>query len=197
MQEEFVKTLDSLYEQALDGNHALVFGDASHLNETIAPSKVICIKGTNCPGFPSQKRGGRTSVIGALDAVSNKLAHFITRENVNKETFSLFLIELRKKYPDKEKIFLVLDNATYQKNKVVRERASMLGIELVFLPPYCPNLNLIERLWKYMKKKISSFWVDQKKSDIYLRVSDFCSKFVKGLFKKETRNLFNFKFQII
>ena len=52
-----------------------------------------------------------------------------------------------------EKISIVLDNARYQHCKLVRSRASRLGIELIFLPPYSPNLNIIERYWKYVKKK--------------------------------------------
>ena len=50
-------------------------------------------------------------------------------------------------------ITLVLDNARYQKCKVVQDFANSLGIELLYLPPYSPNLNLIERLWKFVKKK--------------------------------------------
>jgi transposase len=49
-------------------------------------------------------------------------------------------------------ITLVLDNAKYQKCQPVREVAETLGIELLYLPSYSPNLNLIERLWKLVKK---------------------------------------------
>ena len=48
---------------------------------------------------------------------------------------------------------LVLDKACYQKCKMVGELAEFLGIELLYLPSYSPNLNLIERLWKFVKKK--------------------------------------------
>lgn len=50
-------------------------------------------------------------------------------------------------------ITLVLDNARYQRCAKVMAYAESLGIELLFLPPYSPNLNLIERLWKFIKKK--------------------------------------------
>ena len=49
-------------------------------------------------------------------------------------------------------ITLVLDNARYQKCELVRTVANNLKIELLFLPTYSPNLNLIERLWKFVKK---------------------------------------------
>ena len=50
-------------------------------------------------------------------------------------------------------ITLVLDNAAYQRCQLVRDLAQQLGIELLFLPSYSPNLNLIERLWKFVKKQ--------------------------------------------
>jgi transposase len=51
-------------------------------------------------------------------------------------------------------IYFVLDNARYQRCEVVAQAAARMGINLVFLPPYSPDLNLIERLWKFMRKNI-------------------------------------------
>jgi transposase len=51
-------------------------------------------------------------------------------------------------------IYVICDNARYYRSKAVREYLKTSRIELVFLPPYSPNLNLIERLWKFFKKKI-------------------------------------------
>lgn len=46
-----------------------------------------------------------------------------------------------------------LDNARYQRNKVVQSLAVDLNIRLLFLPSYSPNLNLIERLWGFAKRQ--------------------------------------------
>jgi len=56
----------------------------------------------------------------------------------------------------------VLDNARYQKCKVVWALAESLKIELLYLPSYSPNLNLIERLWKFVKKEVlySEYYAD-------------------------------------
>jgi len=50
-------------------------------------------------------------------------------------------------------ITLFLDNARYQKCALVQAIAASLNIELCYLPPYSPNLNLIERVWKFVKKQ--------------------------------------------
>ena len=50
-------------------------------------------------------------------------------------------------------IKLIMDNAKYQRCKLVKESAARLKIELIYLPSYSPNLNLIERFWKFVKKK--------------------------------------------
>ncbi len=57
-------------------------------------------------------------------------------------------------------IHLVLDSARYQKRKAVQDLAVGLCIDLVYIPPYSPNLNLIERVWKFVKGEISSKYYD-------------------------------------
>ena len=65
------------------------------------------------------------------------------------------LVGIRNHYRNQKKIVIILDNARYQRAYEVQILAEKMGIELVFLPPYCPNLNLIERVRKYFKKQIS------------------------------------------
>ncbi|MBP3957486.1 transposase [Gemmata sp. G18] len=64
-------------------------------------------------------------------------------------------------------VTLVMDNARYQRCALVQGAAKELGIELLFLPSYSPNLNLIERLWKFVKMEVlnSRHHQDQKFQD--------------------------------
>ncbi|MDR3165031.1 MAG: transposase [Synergistaceae bacterium] len=58
-------------------------------------------------------------------------------------------------------LYIVLDNASYQKCNIVTNLAQKLGIALHYIPPYSPNLNLIERLWKHVKSRLRSKYYDQ------------------------------------
>lgn len=94
----------------------------------------------------------RFNVLGAGNAVSRTLVAVTNTTVVNTETMCELLREIAAQGLTGP-ITLVLDNARYQRNAVVMVLAEQLGIRLMFLPSYSPNLNLIERLWKFIKKE--------------------------------------------
>ena len=94
----------------------------------------------------------RLNVLGALNAVSKDLITVVNETYVNADTVKELLTKLSGLHTDVP-ITIVLDNAKYQKCDAVVTHAKELGIELLFLPSYSPNLNLIERVWKFVKKK--------------------------------------------
>lgn len=95
----------------------------------------------------------RININGALNAETHNV---IVREDASINATST--IDLLKKietaYPEASHIYVVCDNAKYYRSKLVTQFLETSRVKLVFLPPYSPNLNLIERLWKFMKKKV-------------------------------------------
>jgi transposase len=94
----------------------------------------------------------RYNVLGALNSVTHELIRVTNDGYINSAT----VCELLRKIAAMNlptPVTLVMDNARYQRCRLVQDLASELGIELLFLPSYSPNLNLIERLWKFVKKE--------------------------------------------
>jgi len=79
-------------------------------------------------------------------------------ENSRWESIISFIRKVRKNNPGKA-IIIVLDNLKSHKVEGVKVEAKGLGIELVFLPPYSPDLNPIEYVWKSIKRIISTTFV--------------------------------------
>lgn len=102
--------------------------------------------------MPAPAGRQRFNVLGALNAITHELVTVTNDTYINAESVCELLRRLAALGLGMP-ITLVLDNARYQKCHVVQTLAETLQIELLYLPPYSPNLNLIERLWKLVKKK--------------------------------------------
>ena len=94
----------------------------------------------------------RYNVLGAVETRDHDFISVRTTGSVNAETICELISKIDFAYPGEE-ITLVMDNARYQRNRKVAEIAESVGIELLYLPTYSPNLNLIERVWRLVKGK--------------------------------------------
>jgi len=115
--------------------------------------------------------------------------------SVNAQSTVLLFKQLEKLHPEAEKIYVVLDNARYYRSVLVQEHVEHSKIELVFLPAYAPNLNLIERVWKFFKKKVLA----NRYYESFLDFQKVCGSFFKNIrqYKNELQSLLTEKFQII
>lgn len=102
----------------------------------------------------------RYNVLGALNFVTKKVTVVANDTYITATVVCEMLRKVAAEYAGKS-VHIVLDNARYQKCEVVRNLAMELGVQLHYIPPYSPNLNLIERLWKYVKNKLRSKYYDQ------------------------------------
>ena len=101
--------------------------------------------------LPAASGRQRFNVLGALNAISHELIAITNDSYINALSVCELLWRLAPLALEKP-VTLVMDNARYQRCALVQELAGLLDIELLFLPAYSPNLNLIERLWKFVKK---------------------------------------------
>lgn len=152
-QEEF-KYQYQLLKKSLEQNEAIYFMDSVH-PQYQARARCGWIKKNQDKTLPTFSGWKRKHIIGAID-ISN--LNVVTNEHkkINGESIISFLKDLELKNQNKSKIYLICDNAGYHKSKIVKEHLKNSKIELIFLPPYSPNLNPIERLWKFMHKKVSN-----------------------------------------
>jgi transposase len=125
----------------------------------------------------------RFNVLGALNAISHEVITVTNTGYINAESVCEIFSKIAKKFCDAP-ISIVLDNARYQKCKLVQEVADSLNIELLYLPPYSPNLNLIERAWKFVKKKClySKYYSD---FESFVNAISDCLGSTNGKYKKE------------
>jgi len=121
----------------------------------------------------------------------------ITRSYKTINQFSVcdFLKQLRKKNTNNKKLYLILDQGPSNKALSVRKLAEELKIEIIFLPAYSPNLNPIERLWKFFKKKVLY-------GKYYEKFKDFkssCASFFRGIrkYRTELETLITDKFSAV
>lgn len=149
-QETFKKEeLEPRLKEAKLNQRVVFFVDAAHF--VLAPFLGYLWSFTRC--FIKAPAGRkRYNVLGAINAISHELITVTNDSYINAQSCCDLLWKLSRLLLSVP-ITLVLDNARYQKCKLVQELAQILNIELLYLPSYSPNLNLIERFWKFVKKK--------------------------------------------
>lgn len=136
-------------DAAVAGRGQVLFVDAAHL---VFGTFLCCLWSVARVFVRAASGRQRFNVLGAWNAVSRELIAITNTTVVNTETMCALLRAVAARGLVGP-ITLVLDNARYQRNAVVQGLAATLGIELLFLPSYSPNLNLIERLWRFLKRK--------------------------------------------
>jgi transposase len=136
----------------------------------------------------------RFNVLGALNALTHELITVTNDAYINSLSVCDLLWQISRLNLTMP-VTLVLDNASYQKAKLVQALAGQLNIELLFLPAYSPNLNLIERLWKFVKKQClySKYYAD---FTTFTDAINNCLNKTHTVYKRELDSLLTLKFQV-
>lgn len=143
------QALQPRLDEARAGQRAVFFVDAAHF--VLAPFLGFLWSWTRL-FLPAPSGRQRFNVLGALNALTHEVVLVTNETYITAREVAALLTRLAQQEWTVP-LTVVLDNARYQRCVFVQSVAAQLDIELLFLPPYSPNLNLIERLWKFVKKQ--------------------------------------------
>jgi len=192
-QEVFIEKYLQLLEET-SAEEPIFFMDSAH--PTMA-TKVSCgwiKKGVDKPIEQSASRT-RVNVMGAIELSSMKVVS-ARPEMVNAESTIEFLKQLKSAYPLASKLHVILDQSGYHRSEQVKTFAKINAIELHYLPPYSPNLNPIERLWKVMNEYIRNNRFFKSAKEFRETISEFFDVTLPKI-SGTLRNRINDNFQII
>jgi transposase len=135
------------------------------------------------------------NVLGAIEALTNKLTTVINDTTID----ACCVVDLIGKIALQDWEIpktIILDNARYQYCEMVKLAAKYYNVELLYLPSYSPNLNIIERLWKWIKKDCLYCKYYSKFCEFKSAISNSLDKCQHLAYKEEMASLFSLKFQL-
>jgi transposase len=191
-QEKFIEKYKSLKANK-NAEDRIYFMDGVHLLHNSQPAYGWIKKGKE-QVLKTNTGRMRVNINGAYD-IENQKAIIREDESINSQS-SIALLEQMLKEQPLGMLYIILDNAKYYRSKLVQK---FLGqnqrIQFVFLPPYSPNLNIIERLWKFFKKKITY----NKYYEKFAVFKEKCLEFFANIdkYKIEIESLMTENFQLI
>jgi transposase len=188
----FVEEYDNLKANKAPDD-PIYFGDGVHPTHN-TEAHYAWIKKGKYKEILSNTGRQRLNINGAIDIETKEVVARYD-DTLNAQSTVELLKEIEAKHPMAANIYMIIDNAKYYKCHVVNEYLVDSKIKLVFLPPYSPNLNLIERLWKFFRKKVTKDRYCEKFGEFKLA----CEQFFKDLkrYKLELDSLLTENFQII
>ncbi len=190
-QESFVEQFRQ-QEKSLPVDEVILFGDGVHPQHNTQASYAWIAKGKERSILSNSGRV-RVHINGAINPHCPTQVVTHQAETINALSCLVWLQLIEKAYPDKKVIHLYVDNARYYRSQLVQEYLKNSPIQMHFLPPYSPNLNPIERLWKFLKKEVikSNYTPDPKV--FKQRINDFFAHI--GNYKDQLHSLINTNFQ--
>jgi transposase len=192
-QQEFHdNTLQPLLKKAKKGKIEVFFMDAAHFVLNAFVGMLWCFARVFIKA-PSGRF--RLNVLAAMNAVSKQITGVTNETYVTATTVIDLLEQLAVQYKGR-KIYIILDNARYQHCQAVKAAALSLKINLVFLPTYSPNLNLIERLWKYVKSEVCATQYYEDASQFKNAILDFLNNLDTPQRSKEMQTRMTLNFQL-
>jgi transposase len=178
-------------DEAQAGKRVVLFMDAAHFVLSAFLGFLWSVARIFIPA-PSGRQ--RFNVLGALNAVTHEMITVTNDTYITAQSVCALLEKIAVRYVGIP-ITIILDNARYQRCALVMDKARSLNIELCFLPSYSPNLNLIERVWKFVKKKcLYSHYYE--KFPAFKQAISMCLQETSTTYKAELDSLLTLRFQL-
>ncbi|RZK87400.1 MAG: IS630 family transposase, partial [Hymenobacter sp.] len=193
-QADFLDELAVLEAHVEQGEAVLYYADAAHPTHNTRCTRAWCAVGQERPLLTVSGRE-RVNLNAALNAYDPTQVLLDETTCVNAQSTRRLYEQLLVAHPGKARIYVVCDNARYYKNKELRQWLADKPICQVFLPPYSPNLNLIERFWKYLRQKIINTTFYRTKGQFRTAVLDFFTRLPE--FGPDLASLLTRKFHIL
>lgn len=170
-EQEAFKVAYSELKASCSADEPILFMDSAHPTMV---TKVVCgwIKKGQAKLIAQTASRTRVNVTGAIELATMKVVSCCP-DKVNETTTVSFLEQVKKAYPMASNIHIILDNSRYHRSQLVQEKAAKYQMTLHFLPPYSPNLNPIERLWKIMNEHVRNNVFFSTANDFRLAIVDF------------------------
>jgi len=170
----FVQQLCELVNEAQQPDGPLLaFCDEAHIHTDVEPGFGWAPRGqrlyvnSNSAGLSKKRTCFGLYLYGAAQPVQIHTTHW-----ANAETTCQMLSALRAAYPH-SKLVLIWDNVRYHHAKRVREHAEKLGIRLLYLPPYSPDLMPVERLWSWLRQELTYLHCHRDEEQLCERICAF------------------------
>ena len=191
-QKAFLETYHELKEHK-GPNDRIYFMDGCHPNHNAMPAYGWIAKGV-IKEIPTNTARKRINLNGAIDIVDFDL---VIREDptLNAQSTLALFKQIEDKNPLAQAIYVIADNAPYYRSKLIKEYVQDSKIKILFLPSYSPNLNLIERLWKFFHKTVQY----NRYYPTFDRFKEVSLSFFADMknYHKDLRSLLTENFQII
>jgi transposase len=150
-QAKFVADYEELKEKT-PKNEPIFFIDGVHPTMATKSTRGWITKGFD-KIIPTTASRTRMNIMGAIELSTMNVFHS-EHETINAQSVAVLFAQLKHAYPTAKKLHIILDQAGYHRSEELAMYAEANNIQLHFLPPYSPNLNPIERLWKVMNEEV-------------------------------------------
>lgn len=191
-QEAFIKEFGGLMAGLKEGDKVF-FSDGVHPSHNVHAHCQWIRKGERRE-LPANTGRKRVNLVGVVNARDVTEVEVLECERVNTDATIELLEKVKTENPEGTK-HIICDNARYYRSKKMGEwLEDNPDVVLVFLPPYSPNLNVIERLWKHMKEKVCTGFYEEFKN-FRAAILDYFAHI--GNYKEELETLLTLNFKVL